>query len=170
MGFGGAMLALSAVQAITSISAGNAKAAEDKYNATLAGLQGELIGVQGDITQGQYTRKAGQMAATQTAAVAGAGLEPTGSAAAVMLDTQTQIHTDMAIAKFNTEMGQNYTTAQSKAFKRQASEDTFTGYSSAFSDILSGAARYGAYTGRINTGDGPMTMNPNGFDLAGAKG
>ena len=160
MGFGGAMLALSAVQAVNSIGSGYAKSAEDKYNATLSGLQSQLIGVQGDITQGQMTRQGGQYAATQTATAAAAGVEPTGSIAAVMLDTQTQIHTDMAIAKFNTEMGQNYKNAEAAAMKRKASQDVYSGYSDAFSEMLSGAAAYGKYS-----------LKPKSFDLnAGAEG
>jgi hypothetical protein len=146
MGFGGALLAMSAVQGIASIGQGYAKSAEDKYNANLAGLQAQALGVQGDITQGQYTRKSGQMLSTQTATVAAAGLEPTGSYAAAMLDAQTQIHTDMAIAKYNTQMGINYKEAEAKQKRIQATQDVYSGYSNAFSEMLSGAAKYGQYS------------------------
>ena len=160
MGFGGALLAMSAVQGITSISAGYAKGAEDKYNSSIAGLQAQAIGVQGEITQGQYTRKGGQLMSSQTAVVAGAGLEMTGSAAAVMIDSQAQIHTDMAIAKYNTEMGQNYENNKASAFKRQAAMDVSSGYSGAFSEMLSGAEKYAMFGGK-------KSFNMNGGVYAG---
>jgi len=145
MGLGGVMLAVSAVQGITAIGQGNAKSAEDKYNATLSTLQAQQAQVQGDITQGQYVRKAGQLLSTQTATAGAAGIEPTGSIAAVMLDSQTQINTDMAIAKYNTQMNINYANNAASMQKRQAAMDVNSGYSNAFSDILTGTTNYAMY-------------------------
>lgn len=150
MGFVGAMLALSAVKGIASIGSSYAQGAEDKYNSSLFTDQAQLLKVQGDITQGQYTRQAGQLLSTQTADVAAKGLQPTGSAAAVMLDSQTQIHTDMAIAKFNTEMGINQANAKARLLKQQASNDVYSGFSSAFTDLLTGTVQYGQYKNKIN--------------------
>lgn len=151
MGFSGALLALSAVKGIASIGQGYAQSAEDKYNASLYTNQAGLIAVQGDITQGQYTREAGQLLSTQTADVAAKGIGLSGSAAAVMLDTQTQIHTDMAISKFNTSMGISQANAKATALRQQAGQAIFSGYSSAFTDLLSGAVQYGQYKNKINT-------------------
>jgi hypothetical protein len=161
MGFSGVMLALSAVQGVAAIGQGYAKAGEDKANASLYTQQAGLIDVQNSITQGQYTRKAAQVLATSTADVAGKGLEPTGSAAAVMLDTQTQIHTDMAIAQFNNTMAKNQALAKAKLLDQQAGNDIFSGYSSAFSDMLQGAAQYGAYNSKLpsfNTAGGVYSI------------
>src|ERR1035437_6048727 len=141
-GFGGALLAMSAVQGITSISEGYAKSAESKYNASLYTDQAQALAVQGSITQGQYTRAGGEMASKQTAIEGAAGIQPTGSAAAVMLSSQTQILTDMAIAKYNNDMSVNYANAQAKNLKIQASQDVSSGYSTAFSDTLKGASAY----------------------------
>lgn len=155
MGFSGALLALSAVQGITSIAGGYAQSAETKYNASLATNQAQLIGVQGSIEQGQYARKAGQMLSTQTAGVAAKGFEPTGSAAAVMLDAQTQMHTDAAIAQFNTTMGINQANAKATALQQQASQDVTSGYTNAFSDLLRGGESYMSYNAKsINTSSG----------------
>ena len=151
MGYSGALLALSTVKGISSIGQGYAQSAEDKYNASLSTDQAGLIQAQGDITQGQYTREAGQLLSTQTADVAAKGIRPTGSAAAVMLDSQTQINTDMAIAKFNTTMGINQANNRATALKQQAQQDVYSGYSSAFTDLLSGATQYGLYKNKINT-------------------
>lgn len=154
MGFGGALLALSAVKGIASIGQGFAQGAEDKYNASLATQEAQLKNVQGDITQGQYTREAGQLLSTQTADIAAKGLQPSGSAAAVMLDSQTQIQTDMAIAKFNTQMGVNQSNARATALKQQATQSVYSGFSSAFSDLLTGATQYGMYKNKINLNAG----------------
>jgi len=154
MGLSGAMLALSAVQGIAAISQGFAQSAETRANASLYNQQAGLIQAQGDITQGQYTRQAGQILSTQTAEVAAKGIEPTGSAAAVMLDSQTQIHTDMAIAKFNNTMSINQSNAQAKALNQQAKAQVFSGFSSAFSDLLTGGADYYGYKNKVNLNAG----------------
>lgn len=151
MNFGGAMLALSAAKAITSVGQGYAQSAEDKYNASLATNEAQLYQVQGNITQGQYTREAGKLLSTQTAQAGAAGIQPTGSLAAVMLDSQTQINTDAAIARFNTQMNINYAQNTAAQLRRKASQDVFSGYSSAFSDTLQGA--YGAYSYNKKTFD-----------------
>ncbi len=139
MGFSGALLALSTVKGITSITQGIVQSKEDKYNASLASDQAQLIGVEGQIEQGQYARKAAQMLSTQTADVGAKGIEPTGSAAAVMLDAQTQIHTDAAIAQFNTQMGINQANSKANLLKQQSKNSMFSGYANAFSDLLTGA-------------------------------
>ncbi len=145
MGFGGAAAALSVVQGINSISQGFAQSAEDKYNASLYTNQASALAVQGSIEQGQYTRKAGEILSTQTADVAAKGLEPTGSAAAVMLSSQTQIETDAAIARYNNTMAINQANQKAQQLKQQAGEDIYSGFSSAFSDTLKGVTQYGMY-------------------------
>lgn len=162
MGYSGAMLALSAVQGISAIGQGYAQSAEDKANASLFNNQAGLLSVQNDITQGQYTRQAGQLMATSTADVAGKGLQPTGSAAAVMLNAQTQIHTDMAIAQFNNTMQINQANAKANLLRQKANQDVFSGYSNAFSDTLKGAESYYAYNKKssINTNSGSKPATP----------
>ena len=145
MGFSGALLALSAVKGITSIGQGIATSAEDKYNSTLSTLQAQQTQVQGNIQQGQLTTQGGEMAAKSTAVAGAAGLDPTGSVAAVMVNNQTQIETDKAISQYNTTMGINSATDRAKMLKQQASNDMFSGVSSAFSDLLTGVSQYGMY-------------------------
>ncbi len=161
MGFSGALLAMSAVQGITSISQGFAQSAQDKANASLFTNQAGLLQVQDNIEQGQFTRKAGQLLSTQTADVAAKGIEPTGSAAAVMLDAQTQIHTDAAIAQFNNTMQINQANDKATQLKQQARNDVFSGFTNAFSDMLTGAAKYGQYNAKpsLNLGSGDSLPN-----------
>lgn len=145
MGFSAALLTISAAQGISAIGQGYAQSAQAKYNASLATNQAGLLKVQGDITQGQYTRQAGETLSKSTAIAGAAGIEPTGSAAAVMLDAQTQIHTDAAIAAFNNTMGINNANDKATMLKQQAQQDVYSGYSSAFSDVLSGATQAALY-------------------------
>jgi hypothetical protein len=146
---------MSAAQAATSISEGYAQSSEDMYNAMIASLGGAGADLQGKITQGQLTRKGGMLASQQTAALGGAGIMPTGSYAAAMLDTQTQINTDKAIAAYNTTMQENYYSEKAAALKRQAATAKRQGYEAAFSSLLRGAASYYAYSG----GGGGYTVN-----------
>ncbi|RTK93043.1 hypothetical protein EKI60_06415 [Candidatus Saccharibacteria bacterium] len=163
MGFGGALLALSAVQGISQIGQGYAQKAESNFNATLAEGKANLIGAQSEIEQGQYQRLKGQYLSKSTAAAAGAGIMPSGSAAAVMLDAQTQINIDQAIAKFNREQEQSYTRSQADAYRRQGKQSVYSGYSNAFSTMLSGASNYAMYKGST-------TKPKTSFDTsAGAK-
>ena len=148
MGFSGALLAMSAVQGIAQIGQGNAQAATDNYNAQIASNQASAIQTQGQIEQGQITRKGGKMASTTTAVAGAAGLQLTGSVAAVELSNQTQIETDKAIAQYNTSMGVNSATDRAQMLRQQASADKSSGYTNAFSSILKGVSQYGMYNSK----------------------
>ncbi len=145
MGFSGALLAMSAVQGITAIGKGFAQGAEDKYNAQIATNQASALQVEGNITQGQITRQGGEMMARSTAVAGAAGLDPTGSVAAVMVNNQTQIETDKAIAAYNTTVGINSATDRAKMFKQQANQDVSSGFTNAFSDMLTGVSNYAKF-------------------------
>jgi hypothetical protein len=62
-----------------------------------------------------------------------------------MLDAQTQINIDQSIAKFNKEQEKSYTQSQADAYRRQGKQSVSSGYSNAFSTILSGASNYAMY-------------------------
>lgn len=167
MGFGPALFAISAAQAVSQISSGYAQNSEAKANATMventgrynaAIFQGKanIIDIQSNIQQGQYTRAEGEYAAKSTAAVAKQGITPTGSAAAAMLNAQTQIGIDAAIAKFNSTNEKNYDIAsasdatrtaglQADAIRRGGQQAIKSGYSGALSSLLQGGVNYGMY-------------------------
>ncbi len=159
------MMATSAAsKSVTSIGQGYAAGAQDSYNATIANLKGQALQVQDNITQGQYVRQAGELLSKQTATAGAAGIEPTGSVAAVMLDSQTQINTDMAIAHFNNQLEQNYASSEALQAKMAQKSDVTAGYTNAFSDILQGgekAALYNSPQGKtlFNTGAGANTAS-----------
>lgn len=145
MGFGAALFTLSAMQAVSQIGQGYAQKEEAKYNATLLEGKAGLIDVQKGIENAQYERLKGQTMSKSIASVAKSGIMPTGSAAAVMLDTQTQLNIDQAIGQFNLEQQKRYTLNEAETVKRQGRQAVYSGYSNAFSSILSGTANLAMY-------------------------
>lgn len=167
MGFGTAIFAATAMQAVSQIGTGYAMNAEAKANATMientgnynaAVLEGKanLIDVQNDIEQGQYTRLKGQYLSKSVATIAKQGVAPQGSSIAVMQNAQTQIEIDQEIAKYNRSTEKNYTIAEANEQRRSASVQADalrrggkaslrSGYVNAFSSLLQGAVSYAAY-------------------------
>lgn len=147
MSFGGVMLALSAVQAISQISQGYAKKAEANYNATIYENQANTIQAQSEIEYGQYNRAKGQTMAKSVAAIGASGIGLGGSAMAAMLNAQTQIGIDQAIGQFNYQQEKNLALNNASAVRRQGKTAVATGYTNAFSTMLSGTFDYAKYKG-----------------------
>ena len=145
IGTAGALFALSAVSAVSQISQGYAQKAENKYNATLLEGQANMIDAQSEIEQGQYQRLKGTYMSKSVASVAGSGIGLSGSAMAVITETQRQIGIDQAISKFNYAQDKNYTLAQAGAQRRAGKNAVRAGYSGAFSSLLQGASNYAMY-------------------------
>jgi len=166
MSFGGVMLAMSAVQAISQISQGYAKKAEANYNATIYENQANTIQAQSEIEYGQYNRVKGHTLAKSVAAIGASGIGLGGSAMAVMLNAQTQIGIDQAIGQFNYQQEKNLALNKASAVRREGSTAVATGYTNAFSTILSGASNYAMYKGfgNKNTFTSVGTIKDTTFD------
>lgn len=147
MSWGGVILALSAVQAVSQIGQGYAQKEEANLNAILLQGKANLIDVQKGIEKEQYTRFKAQMMGKSMAAIAKAGVMPSGSPMAVMLDAQTQINLDQAIGQFNLEQQKQYTLAEAESYKRAGRRAVSAGYTNAFSSLLSGVSSYAMYKG-----------------------
>ena len=142
MGMGAAMLAFSALQSISQVSEGYAQKAEAKFNASILEGQAGLIDIQKAIESGQYDRLKEKTLSTSMARTAAAGLKPTGSAIAVMIDTQTQIGIDQAIGQFNLEMQKQYKMSEAGAVKRQGTRAVQAGWANAFSTMMQAGYKY----------------------------
>lgn len=142
MGFSGVLLALSAVQAISQVSQGYAQKKESDLNATIIEGKAGLIDIQKGIEYGQYQRQKGSTLSEGMARTAGAGIKPTGSAMAVMLDTQKQMSLDQAIGQFNFDQEKRFTQAEASAERRRGAASVRSGYSNAFSTMLSAGSSY----------------------------
>lgn len=169
MSFGGVLLAMSAVKAITEIGQGKAQQAEANYNATLLEGKANMIGAQAEIDYGQYNRKKGKALSTSMATIAGAGIAPGGSAMAVMLDAQTQINIDQAIGQFNYEQEKQYTLNEASQARRKGNQAVSSGYSNAFSTMLQGASNYAMYKGGGTQITSVGTIKDTTFDTVPVK-
>jgi hypothetical protein len=154
-----AILGLTAFQVASQVGQGYAQQAEAKYNASLLEGKAKLIDVQKEIEFAQYERMKNRMLSTSVANVAAAGLMPTGSAAAAMIDAQTNIGIDQAIGQFNFEQEKRYTLAEAAAIKRKGAQAVIAGYTNAFSTALKGGFMYGQQKGWFNTDAGARTGN-----------
>lgn len=147
MGFGAALLALGAVKAVSQIGQGYAQKAEANYNATVLEGQADLIDVQKDIEFGQYQRKKGSQASTAAANIGASGIAFQGSAMAALISSQTQITIDQNIGQFNLEQDKNYKLAEAAAARRGGKAAVKSGFTNAFTTMLSAGAAYGKYKG-----------------------
>jgi hypothetical protein len=147
MGFSAALLALTAVSAVSQIGKGYAQKAEANFNATLVEGKANLIDVQKDIENAQYNRLKGKVMGQSFAAMGASGVMPVGSPMAVLLDTETQINIDQAIGQLNLEQQKRYTQAEADSIRRQGKQAVYSGYSGAFSTMLKGAGEYAMYKG-----------------------
>lgn len=137
------LTALSTVGGVaSSISQGYVQKAEADYNASISEGKAKVIDIQKNIEFGQYQRLKGQTMATSKAAVAGAGLEFSGSPIAVIIDAQRQITVDQAIGQFNYERDKGFALADSDKFKKRGKQAVFSGYSNALSTMMKGGTTY----------------------------
>ena len=145
------LLAGGAVSAGTSILGGNmqAKSIEQQadYNAKVYEQQAEMVTQKKKITDYQYGRAQGQMMGSIVSQTAGKGLTLSGSPMAILADTESQLKFDNAIADYNLDVERNYALS-SAANERtrganEAKEARFSGYSNAFSTLLSTGANIG---------------------------
>ena len=142
MGMGAAMLALSAVQAISQVGQGYAQKAEAEANAALIEGKAGLIDIQKGIEKEQYQRMKGKAASEAAAHTAGSGVMMSGSKLAIMLDTQKQMELDQAIGQFNFDQEKRFTMAEADAVRRGGEAAVRAGYSNAFSTMLKAGASY----------------------------
>ena len=140
-----AMLALSAVQAISSIKQGYAEENEAYHNTALLGEKADMISAKQNITNAQYERRKASTWGTAMANVAAMGIKPTGSAMAVMMDAQKNIMIDQVIESFNIEQSKKFTQAEAEGQVRAGKRAVKQGYSKGLTSVLSGAYEYSKY-------------------------
>lgn len=160
MSLAGGIFALTAVQAVSQIGQGYAQKSESNFNASLLEGKAGLIDVQKDIENSQYDRLKGQYMSKSVANIAKAGVGLQGSSLAVMLNAQTQISLDQTISGFNYDQQKNYTMAEASAQRRAGTAAVRSGYSNAFSSLLTGASNYAMYKVPRNTTFDSNTVVP----------
>jgi len=141
-----AMLALSAVKAISSVSQGYAEKDEANYNASLLGEKADMIEAKKSISYAQHQRLKAKTWGTSMANIGAMGIRPTGSAMAVMMSAQKNIMTDQVIEQFNLEASKKFTLAEAEGQKRAGKRAVRAGYGNGLTSILSGVSDYAMYT------------------------
>lgn len=140
-----AQLALSAVEAISSISQGYSEKKESEYNASLLGEKAAMLDIRKNIEFGQYERLKGQTYGKSMVNIGAMGIRPSGSAMAAVLNAQNQITIDQILSKFNTDQEKRYTLAEQQAELRAGKRAVTQGYTRAFSSLLSGGIKFAKY-------------------------
>lgn len=142
MGFGGAMLALTAIQAVNQAGQGYVRQAEAEYEATILEGQAKMLDFEKGLESQRYKRAQGQAMATSMARTAASGLRPSGSNLAVMLDTQKQMGLDRIIMENNYEIEKRYKLHSAENKRTQGRLAVQSGYMNAFSTLLKGGSNY----------------------------
>ena len=139
MSFLPAVLAVAgtAMQAASAIQEGNAMAAAEKANASLAELQASQVRQSGAYEESQISRAKRQTLATQRARYAKSGVLITeGSPIEVMADTAAQYEKDILATRYNTEVEARRYEYESKYRRQMASRYKTMGYTKAAGTVL----------------------------------
>ena len=143
---GAAIFALTAIQAVSQVGQGYAQKAEANANASIIEGQARMIDVQKDIQYGQDTRAIGKVGSTSVANIAASNIGLSGSAMAVLVDTQAQMAIDRAITKSNYEAEKGYKYAEADATRRAGKQAMYSGWTNALTTGLKGYVGYKMYT------------------------
>ena len=155
----GAILAAGALSAGTSIIGGNKQASslkrQGEFNAQVYEQQANMILEQKKVQDYQFNRQAARARGSIVSHTAGAGLDLSGSPLAILADSETQMQYDKAIADYNLDIQKNYALSGAVNSRQTASEQAklakFTGYSNAFSTLLSTGSSYGMMNMKLPT-------------------
>jgi len=118
-----------------------------EYNAKIYDQQGEIIKEKKRIQEYQYNREAARVRGAIIARTASKGLMLSGSPLAILIDNETNMLFDKAIADYNLNIETNYArsgaTYMRETGANQSRLSRFSGFSNAFSTALSTGASIG---------------------------
>ena len=145
------MVAGAGFSAASSIAGANQQAKaiqkQAEYNAQVYGQQAEMIKEKKKIQDTQFLRNAAQVRGTIISRTAGKGFLLSGSPAAVLADTETQMLFDKAIEDYNLDVERNFALSAATNTREQGRVNSrlarYSGYSTAFSTILNTGANIG---------------------------
>lgn len=147
-----AMFAAMAALAGTQIAGGFAASRESKANADIYQQQAHQIDISKGIESLQYDVAKRQVSGKIRAGAAARGLEMSGSPMEVLLDNMTNLELDKSIGQYNLEVQKRQALTTASMYKRQAGNALFSGFSNAFSTLLSGSFDYASRKGLFNMG------------------
>jgi len=138
------LLGVGAASAGLQVGAGNAQAKnierQAKYNAEIYDQQAGMIQEKKRIQDQQFNRQAARVRGSIVSRTAGKGLLLSGSPAAILADTESEMLFDKAIADYNLDVERNYAASGAGYMRDEGASQSrlarFTGYSNAFSTLL----------------------------------
>lgn len=117
-----------------------------EYNAQIYDQQASMIQEKKKIQDYQFNRQAAQARGAIVARTAGKGFQMGGSPLAILIDNETQMQYDKAIADYNLDIERNYALSGATNTREQgrinARLTRFQGYSNAFSTLLNTGTTY----------------------------
>ena len=164
------LMAGGAFTAATQIGAGQAQSKgiqrQAEYNAQVYEQQAEMIKEKKKIQDYQYNREAARMRGTLISRTAGKGLLMGGSPLAILIDNETNMQFDKAIADYNLDIERNYAmsgaTYQRQTGVAQSRLARTQGYTNAFSTMLN----TGLTLGMMNLGNPLASAKPGGTRMS----
>jgi type II secretory pathway pseudopilin PulG len=140
-----------ALSATSSIMGANQQAKSIKqqteFNAKVYEQQAEMVSEKKRISDYQFLRQSANARGTITSRTAGKGLLMGGSPLAILADTESNMQFDKAIADYNLDVEKNYALSgasyQRQTGAAQSRLAKYTGYSNAFSTLLSTGTQLG---------------------------
>ena len=149
---GYASLAGSAVQFAGSLISANSQEKSAVLNSRWLELEANAMEIQKEMENKRIDRAERRLISSSVAAVAGSGIEFTGSPIEVMLDSVAQMETDRAIMNYNMAMGQQAKMSQAAMTKiegkMQAGNTRAKGFSNLMQGLSSYASQYGGTKGK----------------------
>jgi hypothetical protein len=131
--------------AVQSINEGRVSKAQADYNAALMEGKAQWIDLEKATEAGQYERFKGKFIGKSMASMAGAGLMPSGSPMAVLVDSLTQINIDKAIGQFNLEQQKRYDINAADMSRIQGQNAMSQANTNAFTSMLKGGYQASSY-------------------------
>jgi hypothetical protein len=146
------LLAAGTTSAGMSVAGGMAQAKSSKnqaaYTAEVYEQQAEMIKEQKKIQNIQFLRQSAAARGSIVARTAGKGMLLSGSPLAILIDTESQMQFDKAIADYNLDINKNFAKSAANNARISGAADArlarFTGFSNAFSTMLNTGASLGS--------------------------
>lgn len=148
MSAGGALFALTALSAVSTVAEGYVSREEQRYNASIAESEANLIQTQKEIERSQYQQMRGEHLSTSMANIAKAGIMPGGSAMASIVHAQKNMLIDEAIGQFDLEMNKKAKYSEAEAYRRKGNYALRNAWGGGLSKILIGGYNYSRYKGQ----------------------
>ena len=147
---GSVLLGAGAFSATTQVVGANQQAKaiqkQAEYNAQVYGQQAEMVKEQKNIQDKQFARQLARTRSSIVSKTAGKGFLLSGSALAIIADTESEMLFDKSIMDYNNATQRNYALSGANYYRQQGAINSrltrASGYGNAFSTVLNTGYKY----------------------------